>query len=273
MTQSRDPSTRATRLAANVAAATVIVFAALWLLSTQVEAIRAASPFADDPWDAVATYAAIFLPFVAGPTWIRSLRHRAPLLPDATARRIRWGAGLASAIVLVAAATDLSAIAAIGFPADPGVAATILTSLAAIAAAASLLAVVLVGRAWRIAAASAGRSEQDSGAEPDVVDDLLSLGADVAGRFGLRRPVERLAAAIERFLDGSAASPRRHRFLFGVLIAVGTAAAFDAWHAIREGPWASLVVPLVFGALLGGGVLGIYLGTVGPLRLLRPPRS
>jgi hypothetical protein len=30
-------------------------------------------------------------------------------------------------------------------------------------------------------------------------------------------------------------------------------------------------VPVVFGALLASGVLAIYLGTLGPLRLLRPP--
>jgi hypothetical protein len=265
--------TRATRLAANAAAGAVLIFAALWLLSTQVETVRAFSRFAVDPWDAVATYAAIFLPFVAGPTWIRSLSHRAPLLPDETARRIRWGSGLASAIVLAAAATDLQAIATIGYPADAGLAATILSTLAAMAAAASLAAVVLVGRAWRTATTPAGSSEHDVGEEPDIVDDLLALGTDIAGRFGLRRPVERLAAVLERFLDGSAASPRRHRFLFGVLIAVAAAGAFDVWHAIREGPWASLVVPLVFGVLLGTGVLGIYLGTVGPLRILRPPRT
>src|SRR6266852_3881450 len=124
MTESQDPMARATRLAANAAAAAVIVFVALWVLSTQVETIREVSPFADDPWDAFATYAAIFLPFVAGPTWIRSLRHRAPILPATTARRIRWGSGLAGAIVLVASAADLQAVGTIGFPADAGLGAT-----------------------------------------------------------------------------------------------------------------------------------------------------
>jgi hypothetical protein len=46
-------ATRSTRLAANVAAAAVVVYAVLWLLSTQVDAVRALSPFAEDPWDAV----------------------------------------------------------------------------------------------------------------------------------------------------------------------------------------------------------------------------
>ena len=54
-------------------------------------------------------------------------------------------------------------------------------------------------------------------------------------------------------------------------LAVVAALAFDVWHAIREGPWAGLTPALVFGTLVAVGVLAIYLGTVVPLRLLRPP--
>ena len=64
MPRSADRATRATRDAANASAGAVAAFALLWLLSTQASWIRAWSPFAEDPWDAVMTYAAIFLPFV-----------------------------------------------------------------------------------------------------------------------------------------------------------------------------------------------------------------
>jgi hypothetical protein len=104
-----------------------------------------------------------------------------------------------------------------------------------------------------------------------VVDDLLVLATDIARPLGLRRPARSAADAIERFLDGSTVSPRRHRVLFGLVLAVAAAIAFDAWHAIREGPWASAAVAVIFGVLLASGVLAIYLGTLGPLRLLRPP--
>src|SRR4029079_11808487 len=106
MSRSADATTRATRDAANASALVVVLFAGLWFVTTQVHAIRAVSPFGEDPWDAVATYAAIVLPFVAGSTWIRSLRHRGPILPAPTAARILLGSGLAVSIVLAAAGGD-----------------------------------------------------------------------------------------------------------------------------------------------------------------------
>lgn len=271
MTVSRDPVTRATRLAANAAAASVVAFAVLWLVTTQVKDLRAVSPFADDPWDAFATYAAIFLPFVAGPTWVRSLRHHGPLLPPSTARRIRWGSGVAAFIVALAAAADVHAILTVGWPADAGVAAGRLTALIGVALAAALASLVLVARATRMASTSADGNVTTGAFEPDLVDDLLVLATDVARPLGLRRPVRSAADAIERFLDGSTISPRRHRLLFGLTLALTAAIVFDAWHAIREGPWASPGVAVVFGILIASGVLAIYLGTLRPLRLLRPP--
>ena len=268
MSRSFDPRTRATRDAANVAAVAVVAYAALWLMSTQVEEIRATSPFADDPWDAVASYAAIFLPVVAGATWIRSLRHREALLPDATARRIRWGAGLAAVIVLVAAGVDAEAILAIGFSPGAGAAAPVLTGAVATTLLLALVALLLDLRASTI---PSDRTTFTT-AEPDVVDDLLAIATDAAQAIGLRRPVERLAAALEAFLDGSAISPRRHRWAFGVLVALLAGVAFDVWHAVREGPWVDATVPMIFGTLVAAGVLAVYLGTVIPLRLLRPPR-
>ncbi len=268
MPRSTDRPTRATRDAANVAAAAVVTYGVLWLLSTQVATIREVSPFADDPWDAFASYAAIFLPVVAGATWVRSLRHRERTLPAATASRIRWGSGLAAAIVLVAAGAAAAAILTVGFGGEAGADATILTVLVAASIAISALALAMTVRAARIAGSSAAVREPF---EPDVVDDLLGLASEVGAAIGLRRPIDGTAAAVERFLDGSSLSPRRHRWLFGVVLAVAAAIAFDVWHAIREGPWASLTPALIFGTLAAAGVLTVYLGTVVPLRLLRPP--
>ena len=269
---SRDPVTRSTRLAANAAAVAVLAFAVLWFLTTQNRAVREVSPFADDPWDAFATYAAIFLPFVAGPTWVRSLRHRGPALPVITARRIRWGSGLAAAIVLVAAAVDLQAILMLGWPAEADGMAILVTGLVFSVLTAALAAAALTVRAGNVAR-TAGEVAMTAREAPesDIVDDLLDLAGDVARPLGLRAPVERLATATERFLDDSAVSPRRHRVLFGALLALVAAIAFDLWHAVREGPWASIGVPVLFGFLIASGIFAIYLGTLGPLRLLRPP--
>jgi hypothetical protein len=258
-----------TRLAANVAAASVLLYAVLWLLSTQVDAVRAGSPFADDPWDAIASYAAIFLSFVAGATWIRSLRHRGPLLATATARRIRCGSGLAAAIVLVAAGADLQAIGSIGFAADAGSTVALLTTLVLVSAVTAGVAIVMTLKAAVI------RTLLPTGSslEPDTLDDALVLAAEVAAAVGCRRPMDCLAARLQRFFDRSSLSPRRHRIWFGVVIALATAVAFDAWHAVREGPWANAGVAVTFGTLVATGILAAYLGTVIPLRLIRPERG
>ncbi len=269
---SSDPITRSTRLAANAAALAVVVYAILWFATTQVDSIREVSPFAEDPWDAVASYAAIFLPLVAGATWIRSLRHRGAVLPPATAARIRWGAGLAVGIVLASIAADLIALVTVPRPgpaADERTA-LILAALAVAVLAAMAATALLVWAAFIARDARATRIDRTAASEePDIVDDLLALAQDVARPIGLGRPVGRLSAAIERFLDRSPNSPRRHRFVFGVVLAIAVAVAFDAWHALAEGAWASPIVPLVVGALMAVGVLGIYVGTVVPLRLLR----
>jgi hypothetical protein len=268
--------TRATRLAANVAAVAVTIYAVLWVATTQVDAIREVSPFGEDPWDAVASYASIFLPIVAGATWIRSLRHRGATLPPVTGARIRWGAGLAVGIVLAAVVADLMAIATTGpistasDDARPALIALLVAGagLTAVVAATLLIRAAIVSRA---AAAAPAPLAADGSPEPDVVDDLLALATDISRPIGLGGLVGRLAASIERFLDGSSLSPRRHRLLFGVVLAAGAALGFVAWHAVVEGAWASPVVAVIVGTLMAAGVLGIYLGTVVPLRLLRPP--
>ena len=256
MTDPRDPATRATRLAANAAALAVIAWAALYGVTTQIASIRAVSPFADDPWDAVVSYAAIFLPIVVGATWVRSLRHRGPHLEAATARRIQTGVGIALLTIGVNVISD--AIALLVVPtATPDARLSLIVALVAVAGAATAAAAALLVRAMRVPAEASTNP-----AEPDVLDDLLGLVGEVRGARRLVRPVD-------RFLTTSAVSPRRHRLIFGLLAAVAAGLAFDIWHVVVEGPWASLPVLILFAALAGGGVLAIYLITLVPLRLIR----
>jgi len=256
--------TRATRRAANAAALAVVAYAVLWVVTTQIRAVRDLSPFSDDPWDYVASYASIFLPVVAGATWVRSLRHRGPTLPAATGRRIRWGSAASVAIVLAAVVTDIVAIATVPIAGSPAIIGILVALTGVIAVGAAVLQLV----AFR----SSGDGSDDA-IEPDVVDDALSLATDISGRIGLGRPVGAVAGWIERFLDGSPLSPRRHRLLFGIVVALAAGAAFDVWHAIVEGPWAAVEVLVIFGLLTAGGVFAIYLVTLVPLRLLRPVSS
>ena len=257
MTDPRDPATRATRLAANAAAFAAVAWAFLYFVTTQISYIRAASPFADDPWDAVVSYAAIFLPLVAGATWIRSLRHRGLQLEPATARRIRAGVAFGLSIILVNVASDVMALLVVPLPEPADGRLSLMIGLVVVAGAVTVAATTLLVRAFRVA-----RPAQRDPSEPDLLDDLLGLAGEVPG-------VARLTGPVYRFLASSAASPRRHRLIFGLLAAAVAGLAFDAWHTIIEGPFASPFAFGLIGTLAGGGVLAIYLITLGPLRLIR----
>jgi hypothetical protein len=255
----RDPSTRATRLAANAAAFALVAWAILYLVTTQIGTVRAASPFGNDPWDIVVSYSAIFLPIVVGATWVRSLRHRGPHLEAATASRIRTGTAIALVTIGVNVASDALALLLVRAPVSGG-RLVVIIGLVVVAGLTTAVAATFVVRAMRIAGPAAGDAN-----EPDMLDDLLGLVGEMPGASRVLQP-------LERFLTTSAVSPRRHRLIFGVLAAVLIGVAFDVWHAIIEGPWASLPVLILFAALVAGGVLTIYLVALVPLRLIRPAR-
>src|SRR4029078_8529828 len=162
-----------------------VFYAAFCVLSPELGWFRAVSPFADDPWDAFASFAAIFLPIVAGATWIRSLRHRGRILSPVAASRIRWGSGLESGIVLVAAGADLHAILTVGFGPDPGVAESVLVGLVVASTVLAAGGLALTIRAAWIAGAGAVTPDPQ---EPDVVDDLLALASDAGRKVGLAEP-------------------------------------------------------------------------------------
>lgn len=257
MTDLRDPATRATRLAANVAAVAVVAWAVLYVITTQIQSVRAASPFADDPWDAVVSYAAIFLPLVVGATGIRSLHHRGPRLEPAAARRIRSGVAFALAIILVNVASDAVALLAVRLPEPADGRLALMIGLVVVACLITVIATLLLVRAVRI-----GPSAPRDAGEPDLLDDLLGLAGEVPG-------MARVTGRLDRFLANSAASPRRHRLIFGLLAAVVAGLAFDVWRAIIEGPFGSPFALVLIASLAGGGVFVVYLMTLVPLRLIR----
>lgn len=273
MARSVDPLTRQVRDAANASAVAVLAYAVLWLVTTQVHSVREASPFGDDPYDLVASYAAIFLPLVAGATWIRSLAHRGAVLPRRVATRITLGSGIAVAIVAAALIADLIAMLVTpGWLGAAGLSAGLIVGLVLVVAIPTVVAAALLGRA--VAAARLPRLvDVDMATEPDVVDDALGLAVEVGARVRLGQGARRGSLAVERFLERSPVSPRRHRIGFGLALALAGGLAFVMWHALREGPWATPGAALIFGSLAGIGILGAYAITLVPLRLLRPPEG
>jgi hypothetical protein len=265
-------ATTRTRAAANAAAIAVVAFAVLFVVTTQVGAVREVSPFADDPFDLIASYAAVFLPLVAGATWVRSLAHRGARLPARIARRIVLGSAIAVAIVASSVLADVVAIVATpGWAKDTNWIGALVVVLVIVAAVCAASAAVLLGRAVEVLRRPVA-IDYDTVTEPDVVDDALKLAvevADVTRLRGIRRPV----ALVSHFFERSSLSPRRHRAVFGIVLALASAVAFVVWHEIREGPWASPVAALIFGLLPAIGILVIYLLTLRPLRLLRAARD
>ena len=280
MTASRpratDELTRSTRLAANAGAFAAVAYAALYLVTTQVKIVRAASPFGDDPWDVVVSYGAIFLAIVVGATGVRSIRHRGPRLEPLIAARIRTGVAMALLTMGLTLASDVSALLFAPLP-DPAAAddgrLALIVGLIVVSGATAIVATGLLIRAGTIAAGTTTPAGEDA-SEPDILDDLLGLAREGAALLRpIRTPVDRLTAFVDRFLATSPASPRRHRLAFGVVAAVAAGLAYDVWHAIVEGAWGSMFALGLVSVLTTGGFLAVYLATLGPLRLIRPPRS
>ena len=270
-----DELTRSTRLAANAGALAAVAYAVLYLVTTQVKIVRAASPFGDDPWDVVVSYGAIFMAIVVGATAVRSIRHRAPRLEPVIAARIRTGVAMALLTIGLTLASDISALLFAPLP-DPAAAddgrLALIVGLIVVSGATAIIATGLLIPARTIAARTTTPQGEDA-SEPDILDDLLGLAREGAALLRpIRTPVDRLTAFVDGFVSTSPASPRRHRLAFGVVAAVAAGLAFDVWHAIVEGAWGSMFALGLFSVLTTGGFLAVYLATLGPLRLIRSSR-
>jgi hypothetical protein len=271
--QTPDDLTRSTRLAANAGAVAVVAYAALYFVTTQIKIVRAASPFGDDPWDVLVSYGAIFLAIVVGATAVRSLRHRESRLEPVIAARIRTGVAMALVTIGLTLASDVSALVFAAMP-EPEAAAdgrlALIVGLIGSSGATTIVATGLLIRAAAIAARATAPPPAADPAEPDVLDDLLGLARDGARLLPpIRTAVDRLTLVVDRFLATSPISPRRHRLAFGVVGAAAVGLAYSGWHAIVEGPWASLFVPGLFAVFTAAGVFAVYIATLGPLRLIR----
>jgi len=229
-------------------AMTSIAYVVLWSMTTQRPDVRAVVPFGEDPFDLFASIAIILLPLVGGLTVIRILRYGPSHIPaGAIAARIVLGMGICLGLVSLALAAAI--VALVRSPMDgPGIPLAVgLVSLLTIAAWISL-AHEATGRATRPAPA---RAEP----EPDALDDVVALIPITDDRR------DRIARTAERV--------RRHRTLVGVGAAILAGVAAVAWHALREGAWASPAAAVVYGGILVAILLFAYGLLLGPLRVLR----
>ncbi len=256
------------RLVTRTSAAAVGLFLLLSWTTTQVKSIRVALPFTEDPYDAVVSFAVVGIAVVGSATLVRAIGHMRRPHDPAVARRIAIGAAIATLAVAVALTSDFVALVAVGMSVDisvgeTGVAVGLAVALGLLAMSAAATAVALV-YLWRARSALLhAPTGLDREPEPDIIDELGSI----AGSLGASRVADGLVGWVER----SPLSPRRHRVLAGILGSVAAGVAAVAWHALREGPWASPAAAAFFGLLMAVGVAVAYLLCLGPLRLLRPP--
>jgi hypothetical protein len=261
----------------------VASFAALFVVSTQLHGVRAHSPWADDPYDAVLSVAGLVLPFVWAVTSARLLRRRAAsAIPAAAARTILRGAGV---VLLLVWASSGACLAALTLHARHDAWGPWLGWLVALVAATGLSALVATAELARTArrlrpAGLAGGSGRPWAAEPDAIDDVAAL-LDTAGR-SLARISSRLgrllafAGTALATVGSSRWGPRRHRITWCLGLALSFGAALAAWHGIAEGVPPTGPTAILVGAVFtsAGAVIVVVsyacLGTY--LRLIRPER-
>ena len=256
--------TRALRRAGAVTLAAEAMFAALCLVTTQVQAVRLTNPWHADPYDAVVSSVILVLPVVALPTLVRLLAHRGPaLVPAAAARAVL--AGCLTGLACMAAAL-LACTAALLGPGADGVP-TLAVVLLAGSAAAGVVATGLVLRARELWSPALARL------------DRVPAAAAAGSRRRARHARGFLAAGQRPRACGGlvgqgarrvAAEPAPHPWAAVVTVAATAGALVAQWHALREGPWAGAMPALVFATAVAVPVGAGLAAGVAWLGLLRP---
>jgi hypothetical protein len=270
----RAPVTRAVGWGAAVG----VLFTLGAFLTTQYRALRAHSPWQDDPYDVVVSFTQLVVPVL-----VAAIVLRATLLLPSGPQVARRGADLvrgAVAVVALCAATvltDWAAVANCAHRADwatPG--AWLIGGLGVVS--------VLVAAAGAVVLAAARRTRGVSGADPpDWVDDALTIVLAVlrrTGRMG-RATAVMVNHAYMVVFDGRH-GVRRHPVAVMAVLGFAAAAGLAVVEMVREPPpnLAAAAPRLVLTLLIGGSGLfaiglavGRYLRVVRPIPANRPPRS
>jgi len=266
-------------------ALTVVYLAMVWL-TTQVESVREASPWQNDPYDVVASLAPQVALVVGGLVGIRLVRYRGePRTPAPVLRfQVRGEAVLVGLVTLTVVVDEVAwATDAAGDPSAP----LAWVSRASLVVVALVLIPVLlmVGRA--AASGAAGESDEPDPADsPDgladaaaLVDRAISGLARVAPTAGesLGREWSRLRRAAARIpaIDVRV-HPWRVAGAIGLLAGTMLAIAHDLSEGMPSGGvggvivvWMVFVVVETMAVLAGFALLGRFLGIVGRRRV--PP--
>ena len=266
--------TRVTLRAANAAAPAVVAFWALFVVSTQISPVREHSPWAEDPYDAVVSFAALVVPVVAAITFLRCQRWRGSRpMPAYAIRQILRGVGVAlagiGATVIVGVAALLAQARAEAWGPWFGLLVGMLVLTGTLALGAAALLVYALSRSRGYAAVRAVLPEE-ADAFDDIVIFLADAGVIVGRRFAwLGAEFTTAAHRLDATLRGSWLSPRRHQWAFCAVVAAVFGAAFSTLHSLAEGlapdPGSALLVWSLYAGItatwvvVGYALLGRYL--------------
>lgn len=210
--------------AAGAAGALVLL---LSVVATQDKALRAHSPWQDDPYDVVVSFSLFILPALLAAGFFRlPACQAAEAMPVTRARDLlRWtrlAAGVAAACVL----TEWVSVAARAHAAAWGTPGVVLIAVLAIATAVAGAAGLLVTRATRLA-----EPGWQQAAGPDWVDDWLSAARLTAGTV---HPLRRLFSWLDPRTIRCALVLRRHPLAAAAAISLTSGLAIALSQGIGE---------------------------------------
>ena len=263
----REALTSQVRRAANLAGVAVVIWVVLFFLSSEIGAVRAVSPWSEDPADLVVSLTFLLLGVVGPVTFIRVQQDAGRMVMRArTADDVMRGLYVAVGAVAVADATMLATWVA-GGPAAMGASwARVLAFVLGLSVATALVGAVATVRTARVTGAWR-RSASDE--DRDALDDFQAWTAHV-------RPLLPVHRSVTTWLAGPF-SPRRNRWRFAILVAVAFGLSYSAWHLLVEGPApsvsAAVTILLVFAAFGAAAVMAGWIAFGRYLRLVRGPSS
>jgi len=266
----RDPATRTVLDAATATFVAVICFGLLVGISTQLRSVRAQAPWEVDLYDAVASFAMMFVPIVAVLTWVRCVRWRhEAVYPSCAVVEIIRGCVVSLFAIAVTDAAYLVAVAQRGFREDAWLRAELL-GLLGLSVASLLVASLLLVPVW--SQRRARRSENGLSGEHDAVDNVAELLRSTPTKLPALHELCVRTAGLLVALAGSNAGPRRHPWLFVATVSCAVGVAMAASEFVHEGlppnVGVGVLVVALFGAivtvsgLVGYALVGRYLHLV-----------
>lgn len=243
-----------------------VLFTAFAAATTQVRALRAHSPWQDDPYDVVVSFTQLLVPALAVAMAIRIAGRR----PQPRLRDLLRGGRALVAMVAVTVVTDWVAVARGEHGDDWGGTGQLLIAALAVVTLAAAAAAVALRRATARTGDNVRVAPQPAG--PDWTDDVLAGVGDLVGRCGAAGRVSAEAVGwLRRVVVGGRHGLRRHHLASVVLACVAVSAGLAVGEASGDGlgphPAAAAAARIVIGA---AGLLTVLLPLDAYLGLLRP---